>query len=168
MTLPTSRNYTQNPAAPIQSSLLNALQDCVVGMKRPSGWRWITPSTPNVPGTVTMQEDNLLYANASTFSGMQLGHWLEGDRITAFAVRHLGTGVAWTAMYVLKMNKGDGATTTLGTLSIVNPAAAWATFTLTLGAAQVLPANASLLLSETTGAIVSNRLGLVGIQSDRL
>lgn len=170
MTLPTARNYTQNTAAPIQSTLLNALQDCVVGMKRPSAWRWINPATPNVlsaAGTNTMQEDGLTFGNAGTFTGMPLGIWNEGDRITAFAVRHLGTGVAWTAAYLLRMNIG-GTLTTLGTLSIVTPPAAWATYTLTLGSPQTLPVNASLYLSQTTGAIVSNRLGLVGVQSDRL
>jgi hypothetical protein len=43
MTLPTSRNDTLTPASTVPASLLNALQDQVVGAKRPPLWRWQTP-----------------------------------------------------------------------------------------------------------------------------
>ncbi|HEY6037008.1 MAG TPA: hypothetical protein VIV58_22165 [Kofleriaceae bacterium] len=131
-------------------------------------WRWTSPSTPNilsVAGTNTMNADNLNFGSAGKFSGMQLGPWNEGDKITGFGVRHLGTGAAWTASYVLQMNVG-GTITALGTLSIVNPPASWAKYTVT-GLSQILPANASLYLDQTAGAQAGNQLGLVGVQYER-
>lgn len=170
MTLPTSRNYTQTAAAPIQSSLINGLQDQIVGMKRPAGWRWVQTNAvpPIVGGSWASNVDGIICTAASTFDGLGLGWWEEGTRIIGLGVMYLGTGVAVTPAFVLKMNTGNGAPATLGTLTFVNPPAAWGLYTLTLGVPQVLPVHASLYLAETASLPVSQKLGLVGIQSDRL
>ena len=168
MALPSSRNTTYTTASQVKSADLNSVQDCIVGIKRPSAYRWITPSRANVDAGNTYQADGLSYAAAGTFAGMVMPDVMEGDRVTAFAVRHLGTATGWTAVYTLNLNKGDGSPTVLGSLSIVNPAASWATYALTLGTPHVMLPGESLYLSETAGAPVANKLGNAGYASDRL
>lgn len=168
MGLPSSRNTTYSPATPIKSADLNLIQDCLVGAKRSSAWRWMSPCTPNVINTNTMNLDGVMFAAAGHFEGMSLGMWQEGDRITGMAVRHIGTGVSCTPVYTLNANLGNGAPVVIGTLTFVNPGATWNTYTYTLATPYVLPAAVSLFLSETASLPVSNKLGLVGIQSDRL
>lgn len=174
MALPSSRDISLNPGDPVPSTLLNKLQDLFIGVKRNTGWRWITPVKPNVDSGNTMNADGLSFAAAGTFSGMPLGWWEEGSRITGFAVKHLGTAPANTVTYTLNLNKGDGAPTVLGTLTIVNPAVAWVQYTLTFDGLSgrpspfTMPAGSSLYLSETTAQQVANKLGLVGVQTDKL
>lgn len=169
MPLPTSRNLTLTSASAFPSSLGNSLQDMIVGFKRPALYRWINPIRPNFESVAgTLSEDGYLMSAAETWQGMPVGLWDEGTRITAFAVKHLGTGGAWTATYLLRMNTGNGTPVTIATLSFVNPPATWATYAVTLGTPQVLPAGAGLYLSQSAGSPVGNKLGLIGIQSDRL
>lgn len=123
---------------------------------------------PNVLGSGnSMTADTLIFGTSiNPFSGMPLGHWLEGDRITALSVRLKGAGGTNTPTLTLILNKGDGSPTTLATLPIVHPPTTWATYSVTLGTPHVMLPGESLYLNGTDA--IASDLGPVGITSDRL
>ncbi len=170
MTLPTSRNTTLSAASPFPSSLANALQDMVVGFKRPSITRWIQPTPANIPnqaGTSTLAANSIVGGSAWQFRGMNVGHVFEGDRITGIALRLLGTGGAQSLTFLL--NYGSGAAlTSLGTLTVATPPASWATYSLAFATPHVMAVGESLSLDLTSGTLVGTTLGPIGIVSDRL
>jgi hypothetical protein len=170
MTLPTSRNDTLTPASTVPASLLNALQDQVVGAKRPPLWRWQTPQ-----GLVAADVNLGYVADGSIIAGgagavlglVPVTGLLVGDRITAISARVLGTGVATNVVVRLYRNNGDGtARTGIGTITIGTPPASWNTYTLTGLTEVVAPGKAYFLQADlpSTGQAIA----LLGVQTDRL
>lgn len=167
--LPTSRNMTFSDGTPVDPTTLNDLMDCVIGMKRPSSTRWFCPSTPNVLGSGnSMAADHLVFGASNAFQGMPLGGSFESDRITGFAVRLEGAGGTYTIALGLYLNEGSASPTLIGTLTIVNPPASWATYSVTLSSPITIAPGQSLFLSQTALGGIASSLGPVGITSDRL
>lgn len=171
MSLPTSRDVTLSAASQVPSSLLDRLQDQVVGRKQPSFTQWVAPgfcAVPNATGSSTVAGDRITGNAAWTFTGMHVGPHTDGDRITALVVKFLGTGAAQVMTLLLKLSSAAGAVTTLATLTITNPPATWANYTQPLVTPHVMAPGESISLDLTSGTLLNTAIGAVGITKDRL
>lgn len=134
MLLPTSRNVTLNPSDPIPSALLDDLQDCIIGTKKPTTIRPQMPAPYAVATSFNLAGGGAapvyLVSNAVS-ANVTIGLFCEtGDRITSCSYRALGNGVVdcTASLYVCA---SDMVTTTLlGTFVDNNRAAAWGEVTI--------------------------------------
>lgn len=171
MGLPTSRDRTFIAAASIPSATVNALQDCIVGRKYPPTWTW-RPPLGRAASEINLTWDvvnGFVKANPgpANFDLVPITPNV-GDRITTIGARVLGTGAGSNVVVRLYRNNGDGtARTTLATLTIVTPPAAWALYSVALGAAETV-ADGKGYFIQADIPTTNQSVALVGYQSDRL
>lgn len=171
MSLPTSRDLTFGTASKVTSAILNTLQDCIIGRKYPPTWWW------RVPLGRAASEVNLTWDTVNGFvkanpgpANFDLVPLLAnvGDRITTIGARVLGTGAGGTVVIRLYRNNGDGtARTQLAALNIVTPPAAWAFYSVALGAPETVTDQKAYFFQADIPT-TNQSVGLVGYQSDRL
>jgi hypothetical protein len=169
MALPTSRNTTYTSASPVLSADLNALQDQIVGAKRPSIDTWQIPlgraaSEVNITWDTTL---GFVAANPgpANFNYVPL-NVLVGTRLTSLRAIVLGTGAATTVTIRIYRGNGDGTISLIGALVIASPPAAWAQYAVAL-TPEVIAAGKSYWYQAditTTG----QKVAMVGYSSDRL
>lgn len=136
---------------PLVPDDVDEIFDAIIGDKKASATEAICVSAPNViAGTVTMAESELTFGSGGTAHGIALGRFTDGDRITAFSVMLLGTGATFSPALALMLNKGDGSPVLLATLTIVNPPASWAMYTVALGTPHVMLPGESLYFNQPT------------------
>lgn len=171
MNLPISRNTVYAPGAKVLNPDLAALEDCIRGMKYPPTWTW------TIPLGRPASEVSLLWDAVNGFVKANPGPAsfdlvpIEPnvfDRITTLGARVIGTGAGGNVVVRLLRNNGDGtARTTLATLTIVTPAAAWATFTVALATPEIVGDSKGYFIQADL-ATTNQSIALVGYQSDRL
>lgn len=159
MSLPSSRDITINSGDPIPSSLLNKLQDCVVGRKKPPYTRSAPSNQLSIWGSTPWP---LGTSGFTTSAGVLAGDVFlpveEGDRITGITVSSFGTG-ALTVTHNLYKISAAMANTLLQSFTDVNRAAAWGDFVFpaftpyVVGAGEVLRLEISVV---SAGAKIGN------------
>lgn len=127
MALPSSRNTTYGPTSPVKSADLNALQDCVIGRKKPPWTRSFWPVfSMNDAGFSTTVFPPVKWTNTVASGSTIAVACDEGDRITALIFKAFGNGVVDATA---TLHYFDDATwpnpTTIGTIADNNRAAAW-------------------------------------------
>jgi hypothetical protein len=172
--LPNSPNTNYTPADDVKSNDLNDIQACIVGMKVPEHWRWEHPGRGYLETNISFDVgggigsgDLIATAPAALFAG-KLSAVPVGYRVSAMKARFLGTGGVATAHVYLQRNNGDGSFSNLGDLAIVNPAAAWAEYTLDpIGIVAAMASPAALYLAVTM-PLAGMRMSNLGIRLDKL
>lgn len=126
--LPTARDITLAPGDPIPSALLNKLQDCIIGKKHPLITRWYPPlsRTANDVNMTFTNGDYHANANAASINYVSAPLFV-GDTFGSLKARVKGTGGAGNVVARLTRWR-DGVQAVIATLTIVNPPAAWATY----------------------------------------
>lgn len=168
MALPTTRDLTLSSASAIPNALLNKLQDCVIGHKKPSLRKLLNPqawmgmySTPWVPGGPG------LYVSSNVMGAGYIGIPIEvGDRITNLELKVFGNGVTditFTVQYI----DASMVLQTLGTVTDTNRTAAWATLTVPSFVPHVMAAGESLQIFADVNAS-GYRIGPWWYDYDRL
>jgi hypothetical protein len=128
MALPDTRDETVTSAGQVKAALANKLQDMHVGRKFAKHWRLIGPARGATEVSVTISQSN---ATATADAG-NLGGNLEGltpgDVIYGLRCRLFGSAALGNTLFRLWRTQ-DAAIVQVGTSqTIVDPAAAWASF----------------------------------------
>lgn len=167
MSLPSSRDITINPTDPIPSALLNKLQDCVVGRKKPPYTRAAITTQLGLWGSTPWP---LGTGGFTTSTGIADGDVYlpveEGDRITGITVSSFGTG-ALTVTHSLYKISAAMANTLLQTFTDVNRAAAWGDFVFPAFAPYVVGAGEVLRL-EISVVSAGAKIGNIRYTCDKL
>lgn len=141
MTLPASRDLTLDGSTPIPASLMNRLQDCSTGMKKPEFWRyqviprgWVETNL-TFPSTSTFGTGEINNNGGGTldYGGPCLIDLLPGDRITGISAQILGTGGAQTVDVYLSRTYIGGGLISIGDvahLTVSTPPNAWTKYSL--------------------------------------
>lgn len=158
MSLPTTRDFNIIPGVtPVPGNLLNTLQDCIIGNKKPS---MVRGSLPNLwlPGANWAPAVGG-YLSCTGVAGAIIAPpaMEEADRITQVVIASFGTGAA-TVTHVIAYQTAALSVVTLATATDVNRAAAWGDFTINptahvMGVGEVLYHS---IASTVTGPRLSN------------
>jgi hypothetical protein len=164
--LPSSRNTTYVASSPVKSADLNAIQDCIVGMKYPTRTVWFPPLSRTANDITVTFTNGMYFASANNGSINYVAAPIgEGDRVTRLRANVKGTGGAGNVQVVLTRWK-DGVQTTVGTLTIVNPPNAWANYDAAIGPFVVAAGEAYWL--NCVFALQNQGISAFGLDSDRL
>jgi len=167
MSLPTSRDITIANGDPIPSALLNKLQDCAIGNKKPSLTRTLSSLSFPWIGSWATPGAGYVLSNAGGIPGVVPLYMETGDRITEVTISSYGTG-ALTVNHELVVVPANMVPNTLVNVNDVNRAAAWGDFVYGVGAAAyVMNAGDCLYLVITAGS-ANARLGNIRWNYDRL
>lgn len=161
MTLPVSRNETATAANPVASNLINAIQDCIIGMKRPPFQIPIHSSAGQPITACTYNTAGYLLSSGAGEAQIPIVGLMAGDRIVtidAFVFGNAVNNLVWA------LNKMVGAT---GVVSIPTGgndtsvvAAAWTKRTVTLNAGgYVIPAGTETYFIDWLPAATAMRFG---------
>ena len=150
--LPGSRSYTLVPgSSEVPASVINELQDCIVGNKKPTMWRTGFPIT-NGYGSWVAGSGNALISTAGGVVGAIALPCEEGDRVTNFDLYVTGNGTA-DATFDLYMGSLLTTTTNIGTLTLTNqPGPAWAKVSIPVAPRVLDPDSFLYLAMLPTGA----------------
>lgn len=157
MALPTSRNTTYGSASPVKSADLNALQDCVIGRKKPPWTRVFWPKFLTRGATlvdeVTFGLDTFVGVK-STGSAIALVEipCEVGDRITGLKYDAIGNGAADCTAEVYYSSGPGVAGSLLSTNNDVNRAAAWGQVVMPSFTPQIVGATGALWLALSINA----------------
>jgi hypothetical protein len=163
MGLPNSRETLPNgPGSIVPAATILAIEDSIIGHKRPSFVRPFWPKAIHLGGWTTTTTGTTIPVITSSVSGIA---WIEipceeGDRITGVTVEAFGNGTADTQFNVQYATSVSGVNspTLLAAMVDSNRAAAWGVVALTPFTPQVIGAGGSLLLScqaNATGYLVA-------------
>lgn len=175
MALPVSRNTTYGTDSPVLPNDLNALEDCVIGRKKPpwtrpfwpvlvyagTGGVW-APTGAGAPGTPDIT------VNAITLNEGVVGvPCEEGDRVTGLRVQTFNNfGAGRTVTIKLYYGVGNGLWTQLGTATTVSAVAAWVPLTVPV-TPQIIAVDGALMMTlNANGA--NMKVGLGYATFDRL
>lgn len=167
MGLPTSREETATAAATVKASLLNSIQDAIIGGKKAATKKLFSPLPLKFSNAAwNLVTGGALYVEPTASTAfLALSGFEVGDRITGFENRAYGNGVT-DVTYTLYVVGVGGLYTTLATLTDTNRAAAWGTNVGVVTPA-VLAAGESLLLQvDSNGG--GYRIGAQTLTYDRL
>jgi len=150
MSLPTTREHTYGADEPVRSPDLNAIQDAIIGAKKPS----ITRSSIIVPSWNINLSWNAggggeYYADGNLVQfGMAL-HIEGGERLTAVSLNVYGSGTTDVAYYLYKVGANGAVTNLLSSVPFedINRAAAWGELVLPLTAPVLFASGESLALN---------------------
>jgi len=174
MSLPTSRDVTLTPASKLPSSVINKLQDCVIGRKRPPWTRrfypraisvspanWTPIANPSGAGRAPTAQ---LTDEATTIFEIPFE---DGDRI--IGIDYDAYGLSSCTGIVKYASTMGAAPATLGSWSDPDRVDGWGTVTVP-GFVPQLCAATSVLWMEITTAVGSPRytMGLISATFDRL
>ena len=157
------------------SADLNALEDCVIGAKRPATTRtfWCSPAVFQTPGNWTQLINTggiNIHALAADAAVIALNGFEVNDRITACTLSRIGNASA-NGAYNLIVARSDGnqnlAGTIIGVGNDVAPAAVWADIALGSFVSHVMAAGEALFLEIATNAIGPS-FGRIIVTYDRL
>lgn len=172
MGLPTSRNVTLNPASPVPSALLDALQDQIVGMKFPAHWRpcGFQRGTLETNITYTVGATIQANANAAAWTGPLPPLFPVGTLVDGVYAYITGTGGAQTvevALWAWDPTAG-GTSTLIADLLVVNPPAAVTKYTLQPGANPYTTIDGSNLYVKVTMPLLNTIVDSFAIHASRL
>jgi hypothetical protein len=163
--LPVSRSYTLIPgSSEVPASLLDELQDCIIGNKKPAMWRGGLAFS--VGASVGWEKDGIgaRPIGPAFAMGVLEMPYEEGDRITGFEMRVFGDGVTDLTINITKGLSGSSGIVPLGTLSLSNHPAvpSWVTIPITpatIGAGEFLYATVAASAASATLVVLAYRLG---------
>jgi len=171
MGLPISRDETHTSASKVSSSLLDKLQDGIIGHKRPQWTRgWLPAILCNLGTFAEFDSDGNvppIYRQSTGSGVIHFGVPFEdGDRITGFGFAIYGDGVVDSTLDLFYSASQGAAYTSLGHWSVTNHPAAW-TMNALVVAPQILVAGATLTVKFSPSA-ANLRFGMVTATFDRL
>lgn len=132
-TLPTSREQTFAGNVTVPASILNALQDCIIGNKVAEHWEWCAIGRGWVETNIAFDVGGSIghgFANASGGTGLLSGAWRfmlpVGTLVTGIRAKMLGTAAG---SYALTLHETDlaGSSSGVATISGGSLSAAWQT-----------------------------------------
>lgn len=157
MTLPASRNTTYAAGSQVKSADLNAIQDCIVGMKKPSFTRLFWPRL--ILNTVFIETDTAGFAPVfykSNAAGRayfvvpaEVGDHLLANGIT---MEFFGDGAVDNAILVTHTTSVGSVGTTLNAFTLTNTPAAWTPVTFSNNQSPVMVPGAQIVVSFNVNA----------------
>jgi hypothetical protein len=146
MALPTSREETFTPASPVSSNTLNAIQDAIIGRKRPSFVRSVPFAALNIINGWTFTFGGTAYYESNASGSAYLALPMEvGERVTGIEVDVYGNGAADTTFTAYYMDAAQ-VPQQLATLTDTNRSAAWFSLAIAAFTAHTMAAKESLVL----------------------
>lgn len=155
--LPTSRNTDYTPASPVKSADLNDLQDQIIAL-------W-SGKHGDVVGTISAAAPGIEAATTGaavqtpvrwTFTSSGAIHYplplRQGDRLKSITFARKGDGAADIGLADVIKTTAAGVDTVLETISVNNPAAAWADTTIDVDPDYTLAAGDTITLRITATA----------------
>lgn len=134
MGLPDSREHTYGANEPVRSTDLNAIQDAIIGMKKPKHWVWfmVLAGQPGETAVTIDAAGATATANTGFVRNTLRGILEVGDYVYTVKSRFFGSAATGNSLIELYENR-DNAGTLKATLTIVDPPASWADYSQSLG-----------------------------------
>lgn len=170
MALPTSRNTTYTPAAPVKSADLNAIQDNLISAYGDvHGDRTLVlPGIPNFTNQCAWDLGNGWVASSGAPWTALYNLFLPiGKRIKSLAIQRYGTGGSSMNLILRKVTPGATAPVSVQTLAIAAPPASWNDSLLTLATPEEVQAN-EYFMFEVNGAIAAQQFKCLRVVVDQI
>lgn len=173
MALPSTRNTNYaSGSSPFKAADMNAIQDCIVGNKKPSMTRaffasGIVPSAPaglNINIGIGGTQNYIVSTAAPTF--LVIVPTEVGDRVTGLRANAFGDGAA-DCTYTVQVLDLTQAGTNLASATDTNRAAAWGEFNITAFTAHTMAVGELLAVYVAINA-ANYRIGNWRLTYDRL
>jgi hypothetical protein len=171
MSLPSSRDYAATAASPVLSATTNRLQDCVIGMKWPSHWRWKTPTRGGIETNVQLNNGgglgDMAHATADNAElSFSMDSLPEGTRITGVGAVLSGVAAGETIQIQLARFTPGAGETIFASVSVTNPPSGTVLYTASCTPYTLAPGES--LYAYVTLPKAGDYVTSVGVQIDRL